>query len=60
MSKFLAFSTLSSDSVIYSKAEETIKSNGTLPNKDSSDLNVCVTSTLINSPAVRRKFKFTF
>lgn len=60
MSKFLSFSTISSDSVIYSKAEETIKLNETLVNKDLNDLNVCVTSTLINSPAVRRKFFFCF
>lgn len=59
MSKYLSFSTISSDSVIYSKAEETIKLNATLLNDNLNDLNnVCVTSTLINSPAVRRKFFF--
>lgn len=58
MSKYLSFSTISSDSVIYSKAEETIKLNETLINNNVFDSNVCVTSTLINSPLVRRKFFF--
>lgn len=59
MTKFLSFSTISSDSVIYSKAEETIKLNETLLNNNVYDSNVCVTSTLINSPVVRRKFFFS-
>lgn len=60
MSKFLSFSTISSDSVIYIKAEETLKLNETLINNTEDDVVLCVNPFDICAPAVRRKFFFFF